>query len=114
MSSKIDLDRIRTIAESYSPQEMFAALVWQRQFNDFDGKQIIADLSERKDLWHSFLFAKGVYASPDTEGLSFANLADTLLAMANYRPLPKTSGIQFIQGNRIKILSQNMPELDKI
>jgi hypothetical protein len=27
------------IAQSYSPQELFAVLVWQRQFNEFDGEE---------------------------------------------------------------------------
>ena len=46
----MDLNKIRAIAESYSLQEMFAALVWQNKFNNFDGKQVITDLSKRKDL----------------------------------------------------------------
>ncbi len=33
----LDLKKIQHIAKSYSPQELFAALVWQRQFNNFDG-----------------------------------------------------------------------------
>lgn len=32
----LDLAKIQSIAQSYSPQELFAALVWQRQFNEFD------------------------------------------------------------------------------
>ncbi|BAY84348.1 hypothetical protein NIES267_38440 [Calothrix parasitica NIES-267] len=40
----LELTKIQTIAESYSPQELFAALVWQRQFNNFDGEQVITDL----------------------------------------------------------------------
>jgi hypothetical protein len=31
----LDLTKIQEIAQSYSPQELFAALVWQRQFNNF-------------------------------------------------------------------------------
>ena len=41
----LDLKKIQHIAESYSPQELFATLVWQRQFNNFDGEQVITDLS---------------------------------------------------------------------
>lgn len=48
----MDLSEIQQIAESCSSQEMFGALVWQNQFNNFDGKQVITDLSKRKDLWH--------------------------------------------------------------
>ena len=66
----INVNRIKQIAEICSPQEMFAALVWQRRFNNFDGEQVITDLSTYSDLWHSFLFAKGVYAPPDNGGLS--------------------------------------------
>lgn len=29
----LDLTKIQLIAQSYSPQELFAALVWQHQFN---------------------------------------------------------------------------------
>ena len=109
MSSKINLDRIRTVAESYSPQEMFAALVWQKQFNNFDGKQIIADLSDREDLWYSFSFGKGVYAPPDNGGMSFAHVANILLAMANYRPMPTNSYLEFdpYPGDTLYVLTEN-------
>jgi len=33
----LELERIQALAQSYSPQELLAALIWQRQFNDFDG-----------------------------------------------------------------------------
>ena len=70
----LDLDKIQHIARSYSSQELFASLVWQRQFNNFDGKQVISDLSSHPNLWHSFLFSKSIYA-PDKKGLSFACMA---------------------------------------
>ncbi len=37
----LDLGKIQSIAKSYSPQELFAALVWQRRFNEFDGEEVI-------------------------------------------------------------------------
>jgi hypothetical protein len=48
-----DLDKIQHLAETYAPQELFAALVWQRRFNLFDGPQVIADLANHPDLWES-------------------------------------------------------------
>lgn len=103
----LNLDRIQQIAESYSPQEMFAALVWQRQFNNFDGQQIITDLSNNTNLWYSFSFSKAVYASDGL--LSFTHVVTTLLAMANYRPLPETSGCRYIAypADTLYILTEN-------
>ncbi|WP_334856746.1 hypothetical protein [Nostoc sp.] len=69
----LDLSKIQSIAQSYSPQELFAALVWQRQFNRFDGEQVIIDLCGRTDLWASFLFTKPIFA-PDENGLSFGGV----------------------------------------
>lgn len=104
----LDLTKIQSIAQSYSPQELFAALVWQRRFNEFDGEQVIADLSNHPDLWASFLFTKPIFA-PDEEGLSFGGVLDTLLAMANYRPMPQTSIIHFIPypADTLYILAEN-------
>ncbi|MEM6751419.1 MAG: hypothetical protein AAF630_00290 [Cyanobacteria bacterium P01_C01_bin.38] len=103
-----NLDRIQTLAQSYSPQEMFAALVWQRRFNLFDGEEVITDLYNHQDLWESFVFCKPVFA-PDEDGLSFNGLVDTLLALANYRPVPETSIIQFIAypADTLYILAEN-------
>jgi hypothetical protein len=56
----------------------------QRQFNQFDGEEVITDLSVHPSLWASFLFTKPIFA-PDEDGLSFGGVIDTLLAMANYR-----------------------------
>ncbi|MEH1779320.1 MAG: hypothetical protein V7K67_29185 [Nostoc sp.] len=91
----LDLSKIQSIAKSYSPQELFAALVWQRRFNEFDGEEVITDLSNHRNLWASFLFTKPIFA-PDENGLSFGGMVDTLLAMANYCPMPETSIIHFI------------------
>lgn len=59
-----ELNRIQSIAQSYTPQELFAALVWQRK---------------------------------------------TLLAMANYRPMPETSIIHFIPypADTLYLLTEN-------
>ena len=104
----LDLAKIQSIAQSYSPQELFAALVWQRRFNEFDGKEVITDLSNHPELWASFLFSKPIFA-PDENGLSFGGAVDTLLAMANYRPMPETSIIHFIPypADTLYILAEN-------
>jgi len=54
-----------------------------------DGKEGITDLSNHPSLWTSFLFTKLIFA-PDEEGLSFGGVLDTLITMANYRPMPET------------------------
>lgn len=104
----LDLAKIQSIAQLYSPQELFAALVWQRRFNEFDGKEVITDLSNHSELWASFLFSKPIFA-PDENGLSFGGVVDTLLAMANYRPMPETSIIHFVPypADTLYILAEN-------
>ena len=52
----LELSKIELVAESCSAQELVAAMVWQCQFNEFDGKQVVADLVSYSDLWLSFLF----------------------------------------------------------
>jgi hypothetical protein len=104
----LDTNKIQAIAQSYSPQELFAALVWQRQFNQFDGPEVITDLANHPDLWKSFVFTKPIYA-PDQDGLSFNGVVETLLAMANYRPMPETSVIHFIPypADTLYVLAEN-------
>ncbi|NET56392.1 MAG: hypothetical protein F6K47_09535 [Symploca sp. SIO2E6] len=104
----LDLAKIQLIAQSYSPQELFAALVWQRRFNEFDGEEVISDLSGHPSLWASFLFTKPVFA-PDEKGLSFGGIVDTLMAMANYRPMPESSIIHFVAypADTLYILTEN-------
>ncbi|MGD1715741.1 hypothetical protein [Dapis sp. BLCC M172] len=104
----LEIEKIQSIAKSYSPQELFAPLVWQRQFNQFDGEEVIRDLIENSTLWASFLFTKPIFA-PDENGLSFSGLIDTLLAMANYRPMPHESIINFINypADTLYILTEN-------
>ena len=75
----LELANIQLAAESCSAQELIAALVWQRQFNEFDGKQVVRDLISHSDLWSSFLFTKQIF-SADRQGLT-----DTLVSMANNR-----------------------------
>lgn len=41
----LDLAKIQLIAQSYSPQGLFATMVWQRQFNQIDGEVVITDLA---------------------------------------------------------------------
>ncbi len=104
----LEIEKIQSIAKSYSPQELFAALVWQRQFNQFDGEKVIRDLIDNSTLWSSFLFTKPIFA-PDENGLSFSGLIDTLLAMANYRPMPPESIIHFVSypADTLYILTEN-------
>ena len=104
----LNLTKIQTLAQEYSPQEIFAALVWQRQFNEFNGEEVIQDLSQNTHLWTSFLFTKPIFA-PDEHGLSFGGLVDTLLAMANYHPMPEPSIIHFIPypADTLYILTEN-------
>lgn len=47
----LDVDKVVAIAEANSPQELVAALVWQRQFNRFDGREVITDLVQYRQLW---------------------------------------------------------------
>jgi len=74
----LELSKVQHLAETYAPQELFAALVWQRQFNLFDGPQVITDLANHPDLWESFLFTKPIFA-PDKHGLSFRVIASNLV-----------------------------------
>jgi hypothetical protein len=104
----LNLDTIQTIAQSHSPQELIAAMVWQRRFNEFDGPEVITDLIQHPALWRSFLFSKPIYA-PDKHGLSFNGVLETLLAMANYRPMPESSIIHFIPypADTLYLLTEN-------
>jgi hypothetical protein len=73
---------------------------------------VITDLVSHPHLWRSFLFFKPIYA-PDKDGLSFNGVLDTLLAMANYRPMPETSMMHFIQypADTLYILAENQDVL---
>ena len=46
----LDVEKVAAIAEANSPQELVAALVWQRQFNRFDGQEVITDLAQHHQL----------------------------------------------------------------
>lgn len=104
----LEVERIQSLAQSFSPQELFAALVWQRRFNQFDGPVVMTDLANHPDLWESFLFTKPIYAA-DRDGLSFNGVVETLLAMANYRPMPAASIIHFIPypADTLYLLAEN-------
>jgi hypothetical protein len=108
----LNIEKIQTIAQSYTEQELFAALVLQRRFNEFNGEEIITDLAQNLHLWKSFLFSKPIYA-PDKDGLSFNGLLETLLAMANYRPMPEHSILHFISypADTLYILTENQDEI---
>ncbi|MEM8639455.1 MAG: hypothetical protein AAGG51_11650 [Cyanobacteria bacterium P01_G01_bin.54] len=104
----LNLDTIQQLATTYSCQEIFAALVWQRRFNEFNGQEVITDLVDHPEIWASFIFTKPIYA-PDPNGLSFNGLLDTLLALANYRPMPEESIMHFIPypADTLYILAEN-------
>jgi hypothetical protein len=90
----LDLAKIQLIAQSYSPQELFAALVWQRRFNEFDGEEVITDLSNHPSLWASFLFTKPIFA-PYENGLSFGGVIDTQLVVELRERCPEKSEVVF-------------------
>jgi hypothetical protein len=92
----LDLTTIQAIAQSCEPQELFAALVWQRRFNNFNGKDVITDLVHSSDLWRSFLFFRSIHLS-DHDSLTFSGLVDSLLVMANYCPTPETYLVDFVR-----------------
>ena len=103
------LDRVKILAQSYSPQEMFAALVWQRKFNLFNGEEVITDLYNNQELWESFIFCKPVYV-PDEDGLSFYGLVDTLIALANYYPVSEKiiNNLIAYRADTLYILAENL------
>ncbi|PZV15789.1 MAG: hypothetical protein DCF21_11325 [Leptolyngbya sp.] len=104
----LDVSKIEALAQANTPQELMAALVWQRRFNEFDGPEVMTDLAQQPHLWKSFLFTKPVYA-PDRDGLSLNGVLETLLAMANYRPMPETSMIHFVPypADTLYLLAEN-------
>ncbi|HEY9801714.1 MAG TPA: hypothetical protein V6D25_15260 [Leptolyngbyaceae cyanobacterium] len=67
----LDLAKIQSIAQFYSPQELFAALVWQRRFNQFNGEEVITDLCAHTDLWTSFLFTEKLGLKPRPSRAAF-------------------------------------------
>jgi hypothetical protein len=104
----LDVEKIEAIAQASTPQELMAALVWQRRFNRFDGSAVITDLAQQPYLWKSFVFTKPIFA-PDRDGLSLNGVLETLLAMANYRPMPETSLMHFVPypADTLYLLTEN-------
>jgi len=76
------LERINRAAESYSSQELWAALLCQVRFNSFSGTEVVKDLCNHSQLWSSFVFTRPVYTL-DTTGLGIRNQIDLLLDMAS-------------------------------
>ena len=104
----LDLTRIQKIADSYSSQELFAALVWQREFNDFNGKKVITDLSENPNLWESFLFTRPIFTS-DKDGINFVGMVDILVSMANSCLVPLDTIVSYATypADTILVLTEN-------
>ena len=92
---KLDLEKVKRISENYTVQELFAALVWSRRFNDFDGQQIMTDLVAHPELWRSFLFSKPIFA-PDEHGLSFSGLVEALIALAEANVVTPAPGWRYV------------------
>lgn len=104
----IDLNRIENLVKSCSVQEMIAAMIYQRRFNEFDGKEVVEDLAKHDNLWRSFFFSRQIYLD-DEYGLSFSALIEVLLIMGNRKPTAKTTFPQeFIYpGDTLFILAHN-------
>ena len=104
----IDLNRVENLVKSCSVQEMIAAMIWQRRFNEFDGKEVVEDLARYDDLWCSFFFSRPIYPE-DKHSLSLNGLIETLLIMGNRRPDKETTFPQeFIYpGDTLFVLAPN-------
>ncbi|WP_019503790.1 hypothetical protein [Pleurocapsa sp. PCC 7319] len=81
---ELKINKIQALADSYCAQEMFAALMLKREFNNFNGRQVLTDLIKNQDLWLSFIFSYAVYYDDDL-GYSYSKVAQTLVAMANQK-----------------------------
>lgn len=104
----LNQERIQSLVESYSVQEMFAAMIWQRQFNEFDGREIVKDLARHDRLWRSFFFSRPIYLD-DEHGMGFSALIEVLLIMGNRKPTPSTTLPQeFVYpGDTLFVLARN-------
>ena len=105
---KLDINKIETLAGSYCAQEMFAALMLQREFNNFNGRQVLTDLIDNADLWNSFIFAQAVYYD-DFDGLSYGQVAKTLVALANHHIQSSHGFMDFVEypADTLYILTEN-------
>lgn len=91
----LQCDKIKALAQVCDPQDVFAALLWQRgQYNELDGQQVVTDLATHPHLWRSFLFTTSVYA-PDLRGSSFCGLMLSLTLMADF-PLTQMSDTLYL------------------
>jgi len=108
----LDLTKIEGIAKTYTVQELFAALVWSRRFNDFDGQEVITDLAAHPELWRSFLFTKPLFA-PDKNGLGFSGFVEALIDLANSRNVVPPPGCRYIPytADTLFVLTLNQVEL---
>lgn len=105
----LDLANVKRIAQSSTPQEMFAALVYQQKFNCFNGAEIINDLVDRSELWRSFLYFKPIYAQQDY-GIGFSQMVELMIKMANhpYMPTNKYGGsYDSYPGDNLYILTED-------
>ena len=80
----MNIENIRSIAQSGSPQELIAALLYQQEHNSLNEEEIVNDLIAHPDLWYSFFYSRPMYAQRDY-GIGFSLLAELLLHMSNYQ-----------------------------
>ena len=106
----LDLQRIESLVKSHSVQEMIAAMIWQRQFNEFDGREVVEDLVQYENFWLSFFFSRPIYLDDHNNGLSFFSLIETLMVMANMKPNENTVlPHEFVYpGDTLFVLTRNL------
>jgi hypothetical protein len=102
----LQCDTIKALAEICDPQDVLAALLWQRgQYNELDGPQVVSDLAAHAHLWRSFLFTTSVYA-PDPRGASFCGLMLSLRLMADFPLTPASDTLYLLAENQDTIAAQ--------
>ena len=125
----LNLCRIQALASANSAQELLSALLWQRQFSQFNGERILADLAQHPDLWASFLFTCPAY-TPDKTGLSLKNTVRMLVELASsniyqadtlYLLAPQSDSIlarllelgKKWQADSVEVIDRNYPRGDR-
>ena len=86
----------------------FLSEIYQRCFNEFDGREIVEDLAKYDNLWRSFIFSRPLYLD-DEHGLGFSALIEVLLIMGNRKPTAETIFPQeFVYpGDTLFVLARN-------
>ena len=108
----LDISRVDELARTYTPQEMFAAMVYQNHFNCMNGVEVITDLANNTDLWRSFIYGKPVYSQNDY-GIGFSCQVQLLLHLANEEyitPPPEPFFSSNYPGDNLFILTEDDEE----